>query len=273
MEGGAAASSGHDGQQQPPPPPPLSQEEEESASASLPNDGPQAVREERLGSIGAEEKERGQDLPPSTTARRARRRGRRQGGEGSSDGSIEEGGATAAGGGGGGGGNGNEDGGRSVQPLPPTPGDSGGNGGLLSPLTIVLVGGFLLPPGEQFHTLYWGEALTAATGAGGGAQHRILCVHPGPIASLHDRYEVLCLTRLGCFGDIDFGLHTQWTDIHSTDTSHSPLPHQHTTPAITASARSSTSSRAGGSRTARATRTATATSRRGRRSTRGCTRR
>lgn len=53
-----------------------------------------------------------------------------------------------------------------------------------SPLTIVLVGGFLLPPSDEFHRLYWGEALA------GFPEHRILCVHPGPIASLHDRWVV-----------------------------------------------------------------------------------
>ncbi len=83
--------------------------------------------------------------------------------------------------------------------LPPTPvgaasSPSSDARAAAAPLTIVLVGGFLLPPAEGLHTLYWGEALAAFP------QHRLLCVHPGPIASLHDRWvgELLCFSVLRC---------------------------------------------------------------------------
>lgn len=66
--------------------------------------------------------------------------------------------------------------------LPVTPVGAASSPKPPSPLTIVLVGGFLLPPTDEFHRLYWGEALA------GFPKHRILCVHPGPIASLHDRW-------------------------------------------------------------------------------------
>jgi hypothetical protein len=48
------------------------------------------------------------------------------------------------------------------------------------PLTVVMVGGFLLPPTKEYDLVYWGEGLKFP-------QHRIICVHPSPIASLHDR--------------------------------------------------------------------------------------
>lgn len=48
------------------------------------------------------------------------------------------------------------------------------------PMTIVLVGGFLLPPNDGFVKRYWGEALNFSN-------YCVIVVHPGPIASLHDR--------------------------------------------------------------------------------------
>jgi hypothetical protein len=44
------------------------------------------------------------------------------------------------------------------------------------------VGGFLLPPTVEFDYHYWGEGLNVPG-------QRIVCVHPSPIASLHDRCE------------------------------------------------------------------------------------
>ncbi len=95
--------------------------------------------------------------------------------------------------------------------------------GSAAPLTIVLVGGFLLPPTQEFHTLYWGEALNFP-------QHRLLCVHPGPIASLHDRVCQIFYELKGgrvnyghghsakfghdCFGQDFPGLYPEWDADH-----------------------------------------------------------
>lgn len=64
-------------------------------------------------------------------------------------------------------------------------GEVGGNPGP-KPFVVVLVGGFLVPPTEDFDEAYWGEAIKSKK------QHqRVLVVHPSPIASLHDRYVML----------------------------------------------------------------------------------
>ena len=70
-------------------------------------------------------------------------------------------------------------------PLPSPPSSSASPSRSSPKITIVLVGGFLLPPHHDFHLAYWGAALDPF--AFPPSRYNIICVHPGPIASLHDR--------------------------------------------------------------------------------------